>query len=158
MLKTDESFIKNNLKELINKAFENSKRLLEGAKILKEKQHFCSSLFLSISALEELAKWHFLKQDNVNFDNLEKITTHSFKIDEIVKIFKEITNNSQFKKEDSDWLKKYRILEMRQDVLYVRLRLRNNDKKYPIFPKEGYWQKRAKAMMNLLSIIYRNIK
>jgi len=154
MAKTDENFVKNNIQDLINKCFQNTERLFEVAKILRGKQSFCSSLFFSISALEELAKWHFLNQNNnVDFTNLKKITDHDFKIDEILEIFKEITNNPQFKKEDSDWLRNNRIKEMREDVLYVRLKKRNGNEKYPIFPDEKYWQKRAKQMIKLLEII-----
>jgi AbiV family abortive infection protein len=158
MKKTDESFVRNNIKDLINKSFSNAERHFEIAKILRSKQNFCSSLFHSISALEELAKWHFLNQDNVDFTRLEKITNHNFKTDEILEIFKEISNDPQFKKENSAWLKNNRIKEMREDVLYVRLRERNGDKKYPIFPDEKYWQKRAKAIINLLEVVFGHFK
>jgi len=153
MAKTDENFVKNNIQDLINKSFQNTERLFEVAKILRGKQSFCSSLFFSISALEELVKWHFLNQNNVDFTKLKKITDHDFKIDKMLKIFKKITNDPQFKKEDSAWLKNNRIKEMREDVLYVRLKKRNGNIKYPIFPDEGYWQKRAKQMIILLEII-----
>lgn len=158
MSKSDKNFVSNNIKSLTNKSFKNSERLFADAKILRNNQSFCSSLFLSISALEELAKWHFLNQNIVDFTKLEKITNHDFKIDEIFKIFKEITNSPQFKKEDSAWLKNNRIKEMREDVLYVRLKERNGDKKYPIFPDEKYWQKRAKAMINLLEVVFGHFK
>ena len=158
MKKTDDSFVINNIKDLINKSFSNAERHFEIAKILRSKQSFCSSLFHSISALEELSKWHFLNQDNVDFTKLEKITDHNFKINEILKIFKEITNNPQFKKEDSAWLKNNRIKETREDVLYVRLKPRENDKNYPVFPDEKYWQKRAKAMIGLIEIIFKHFK
>ncbi|KKS42804.1 MAG: hypothetical protein UV05_C0036G0008 [candidate division CPR1 bacterium GW2011_GWA2_42_17] len=158
MKKTDENFVKNNIQYLISKSFQNSERLFRVAKILRSKQSFCSSLLFSISALEELAKWHFLNQGTIDYTKLEKITDHNFKIDEMLKIFKEITNNSRLKKEDSAWLTNNRIKEMREDVLYVRLKERNGDKKYPIFPDEKYWQKRAKAIINLLEIIFKHYK
>lgn len=158
MEKTDKNFVENNLKKLISNSFRNAERLFFVAKILRDKQNFYSSLFHSISALEELAKWHFLKQKDVNFIQLEKITNHNFKTDEILKIFKEITGNSQLKKEDSVWLKNNRIKEMREDVLYIRLKERDSDHQYPTFPDEKYWQERAKSMINLLEEIFRYFK
>lgn len=154
MGKTDKNFVEENKLELIKKTFENAKRLFCDAKELRGKQHFCSSLFLSISSLEELAKWHFLNQNNINLTKLETITNHNFKTEEILKIFNETTYNLQLKKEDSSWLKNNRIKEIREDVLYVRLKQRENDKNYPIFPEEKYWQKRAKAIVNLLEGIF----
>ena len=155
MTKTDSNFVQTNIQKLVKRSFTNAERHFEIAKILRSKQSFCSSLFHSISALEELAKWHFLNQRSVDYANLEKITDHNFKIEEILKIFQEITNNPQFKKEDSAWLKNNRIKEIREDVLYVRLKERNGNKKYPIFPDEKYWQKRAKAILNLLELVFR---
>jgi len=69
-----------------------------------------------------------------------------------------MTNNSQLKKEDSAWLKNNRIKEMREDVNYVRLKPRENDKNYPVFPDEKYWQKRAKAIIGLIEIIFQHFK
>lgn len=158
MVKTDKAFVKNNIRDLLNKSFANAEKLFSDAKILKEKQSFCSSLFYSISALEELAKWHFLNQNNTDFINLERITNHDFKVNEILKIFQEITNDPQLKKEDYDWLRNNRIKEMREDVLYVRLKPRGNDKNYPIYPKEEYYRKRAKAIIILLESIFEYYK
>lgn len=158
MKKTEVDFVKRNISVLVNKSFENAEKLFGDSRILREKQSFCSSVFLSISALEELAKWHFLNQDKVDFTKLEKITNHNFKIDEILEILKEITGNPQFKKEDSAWLKNNRIKEMREDVLYVRLEPRKNDNDYPLFPDEKYWQKRAKAMIGLIEIVFKHFK
>lgn len=154
MDKTDKNFVQNNLNFLIEKSFQNAERLFGDAKILRNERSFCSSLFLSISALEELAKWNFLKQENIDYSKLKEITDHKNKINEILKIFIEITKNPKFKKEDSDWLKGDRIKEMREDVLYIRLNMQNSDKNHPIFPDEKYWQKRAKAMINLLGVVF----
>ncbi|MCX6737068.1 MAG: AbiV family abortive infection protein [Candidatus Parcubacteria bacterium] len=154
MGKIDKIFVSNNIENLINESFKNSERLFADAKILRKNQSFCSSLFLSISALEELSKWHFLKQNNVDLTKLEKITNHNFKIDEILEMFKETNNNPLLKKEGSAWLKNNRIKEMREDVLYVRLKERDGDKKYPIFPDEKYWQKRSKAMIKRFKTIF----
>lgn len=158
MAKTNRDFVQNNTNGLIKKSFINSSKHFEVAKLLRTEQYFSMSLFHSITAFEELSKWHFLNQDSVDFTKLEKITDHNFKINEILKIFKEITNNPQFIKEDSAWLKNNRIKEMREDVLYVRLKPRENDKNYPIFPEEKYWQKRAKAMIGLIEIIFKHFK
>jgi AbiV family abortive infection protein len=158
MPKTDGSFVRSNLNALAKGSFKNAGRLFEDAKTLRRNGSFCSSLFLSISVLEELAKWNFLKNKNINYSKLEEITNHKNKINEILKIFIEITNNPKFKKDDSDWLKCDRIKEMREDVLYVRLNMQNSDKNYPIFPDEKYWQRRAKAMINLLEVIFRHFK
>ncbi len=54
--KTSEKFVRNNVTFLIQKSFQNAERLFKDAKILRNEGGFCSSLFLSISALEELAK------------------------------------------------------------------------------------------------------
>lgn len=158
MEKTEVDFVKNNISVLVNKSFENAEKLFGCSKTLRDEQSFCSSVFLSISALEELAKWHFLNQCKVDFTKLEKITNHNFKVDEILKIFKKITGNSQLKKEDSAWLKNNRIKEMREDVLYVRLKPRKNDNNYAFFPDEKYWQKRAKAMIRLIEIVFKHFK
>jgi AbiV family abortive infection protein len=149
MTKTESDFVKNNIPDLINKSFQNAKRLFEAAKILRSKGIFGPSLFLSISALEELAKWYFLKQPSVDYSKLESITNHYFKVDIILKIFQEIVNNPQLKKQDSDWLKNNRIKEIREEVLYIKLKPGNNILN---------WQSRAKQMIKILEIIFNHYK
>jgi len=156
MTKINEEFVRENKDDLICESFQNAERLFEDAKTLKEKKSFCSSLFLAISALEELAKWHFLQKGE--FIQLSRLCDHNFKIEQMLKIFREVIGNQNLQKEDSAWLKNNRIKEMREDVLYVRLNMRGGDKAYPIFPDETYWQKRAKAMINLLENIFRHFK
>lgn len=155
MSKVEKRFVKSNLIELKNKSFKNAERLFKDAKILRSKQSFCSSLFLLITALEELTKYHLLKQNNIDFSQVDKITNHNFKVSKMLEIFKEISSNPRLKKEDSVWLKDNRIKEMREDGLYVRLSSRRKDKNYPLFPNEEYWQKRAKAMIILLEAIFK---
>ena len=151
MKKVDKNFVCQNKKGLVEKTFQNAKRLFSDAKVLRERQSFSSSLFLSISALEELAKWHFLQKED--YEQLGKICDHKFKLETILEIFREVSGNQKLQKEDSAWLRNNRLKEMREDVLYVRLCF-HTDQTYPVFPDEKYWQKRAKAIIQLLEIIF----
>ena len=116
MAKTDKNFVQNNIRNLIDESFVNAERHFEVAVILRSKQCFCSSMFHSISALEELAKWHFLNQDNIDFAKLEKITDHNFKIDEILKIFKKISDAPPTESGASDATT---LISVAHDLLYL---------------------------------------
>ena len=145
--KIDTKYVMKNKLLIEKESVENAKRLFEEAIILKEHQKFCRALFLAIASLEEIAKASLVKNvDDKIPASFNAIVNHKMKLDEIVQLVNRAYKTS-IKKEDIPWAKDNRLMEMREDVIYRRLRLHKKDKEYPMFPKEDYWQKRAKAIL-----------
>jgi len=153
--KYDLDFVKNNIDEIKRQTILNARKLFEEARLLGSHGHGSRALFLLIAALEELAKFSILDQDFLDENQLSRATSHNLKVDEIVKILSGAFGLNLDKK-DTSWTKDNRIVEMREDVLYVRLKPHPTGKNYPLYPKEDYWGKRSWRLFSLISEVLKN--
>jgi len=156
--KIDPNYVIKNRLQIKEKSIKNAKEMLSEAIILRKHGKFCRALFLIITSLEELAKASLVVNiDSRIPDSFNTLVDHKMKLDEIVKLVNK-TYKTNIKKEDIIWARNNRLLEMREDVIYTRLKPKlkkdgKEDNEYPMFPKNGYWQKRAKSFLKKLENI-----
>lgn len=142
MKKYDLDFVQKNLPRIKRYAIANAKRLYKEATILFINRCHCRALFLYIVALEELAKYSILSTKPLHEEVLARAVNHKMKCDELVKVINTYFLKN-YKKKDIEYLKNNRLVELREDSLYVRLKSREKDGKgYPPYPRNSYCLKR----------------
>lgn len=157
MEKYDLNFVQKNLPRIKKCAIANARRLYNEATILFGNRCHCRALFLYIAALEELAKYSILSSKQLDEIVLDRAVNHKMKCDELVKVIN-ICFHKSYKKKDIELLKNDRVVELREDSLYVRLKRREKDSKgYPLYPKDSYCLKRIAAARSIAMGILNNV-
>lgn len=138
MAKIDKSFVKKEYLLLAMNCVSNARQLRQEAKILIASKLYPRAFFLSFTALEELAKAILLIKNESSTDKFSNLIKHELKIGEIIKIIEKY-HGKKFTESDKEEVKK-RIIQMREDTLYTRLKPTPDDK---YKPDNLYWRKRA---------------
>ncbi len=145
MKKIDKAFVLNNNLLLAVECLRNAKELKQESQNLRARGAFARAYFLAYTGLEESAKAILLVQSNLNLIKINALVDHKMKIAEIIKII-EIYLQITFPLKDKSIMGE-RIMQMREDSLYTRLKPTPKEK---YCPDNEYWQKRAKSFISYL--------
>lgn len=136
----DANFIASKKTAIMSNCFKNSLLLTREAKILMKERAYARAHFLIITALEELAKATMLVfLDNTSqTEDFRGLISHKLKAVKIIEIITKYSNQ-RFTDIDKEKLS-FRIVKMREDTLYTRLKPTQEDQ---FMPDNNYWEKRA---------------
>lgn len=145
MNKVDKKFVISNKLPIVRCCFLNTLLLRKEAGILMKNGSYARAHFLIITALEEVAKATMIMGKKIETKSFQDLIDHKFKTIEIVKI---IAKYFKYKlTEDEKRKMSSRIIRMREDALYTRLKPTPKDQ---FMPDDRYWRKRAIIFCNYL--------
>ena len=136
MDKIDRKFIISNKTVIVRHCFINALCLRREAGILMDKNAHARAHFLIIAALEEIAKAVMIMNKEIETKGFKSLVDHKSKALEIVKI---IANYFKYNlTEDAKKEMSSRIVRMREDALYTRLKPTPENQ---FRPDDKYWEK-----------------